>query len=217
MAGYSNIPSQNCRSQINSKSLEFQKLTSKIAYNNLVSKKSESPFQEKVWQKVLGMEKINFANVYTTKIKITDKKLAEFNFKVLHLILPCGVNLKRWGIKDDNKCKICSELHDIPHLLFYCTKAKIVWDIVSRICGIDVSLRDVILSDQESDIAMLVIIVAYSIYKEWLLYGHKENWQANNILTQVKSELSLRIKIYENIQSLSSIVKFLKYVSENFV
>ena len=103
-------------------------------------------------------KKIKIENVYTTKIKITDKKLAEFNFKVLHLILPCGVNLKRWGIKDNNKCKICSELHDIPHLLFYCTQAKIVWEIVSRICGIDASLRDVILSDQESDIAMLVIV-----------------------------------------------------------
>ena len=57
------------------------------------------------------------------------------------------------------------------HLLFYCTKATIVWDIISRICGIDVSLGNVILSDQESDIAMLVIIVAYSICKEWLLSG----------------------------------------------
>ena len=74
-------------------------------------------------------------------------------------------------------------------MLFYCTKDKTVWEIVSRICGIDVSLRDVILSDQESDISMLVIIVTYSIYSEWLIYGQKENWQANNIVFQVKSEL----------------------------
>ena len=33
------------------------------------------------------------------KIKITDRNLAKFNIKVLYLILPCGVNLKRWGIR----------------------------------------------------------------------------------------------------------------------
>ena len=114
---------------------------------------------------------------------------------VLHLILPCGVNRKRWRIQDNNKFKIYFELHDIPHMLFYCTTAKIVWEIVSRICGIDVSFRDVILSDEESDISMLVVIVAYSICKKWMLYGQKGNWQANSIVLQVKSDLSVRIQM----------------------
>ena len=31
-----------------------------------------------------------------------EKKLKEFNFKVLHGILPCGVNLKKWKISNTN-------------------------------------------------------------------------------------------------------------------
>ena len=163
------------------------------------------------------MDKIDFAKVYLKKIKMADKKLAEFNYKVLHLILPCGLNLKRWGIQDNNKCNICNVTHDIPHLLFHCKKAEAVWKIISRICGIDISLKDIILTDLESNLSMLIIIVAFSIYKEGLLYGQKENWQSNDIVLCVKLDLSMRMKIYENVDSMSSITTFLKDVYDNFI
>ena len=35
-------------------------------------------------------------------------KLKEFNFKLLHGILPCNKNLKRWWIKDSEQCDVCS-------------------------------------------------------------------------------------------------------------
>ena len=217
LAGYSNTPQENYRDPCIDRNLELQKFTSKLAYNILVTKKYESPFQEKVWHKVLKIEKIDFTNVYPKKIKMADKKLAEFNYKVLLLILPCGLNLNRWGIRDNNKCNICNVTHDIPHLLFYCTKADAVWKTVSRICGIDISLKYIILSnDLESNLFMLIIIVAFSIYKEWLLYGQKVNWQTNDIVLHVKLDLSVRIKIYENVHSMSSIVAFLKGVYEKF-
>ena len=44
---------------------------------------------------MLGIDEINFENVYKRKIIIEDKKLAEFNYKVLHFILPCGVKKVR--------------------------------------------------------------------------------------------------------------------------
>ena len=54
-----------------------------------------------------------FGNIYIHKIpKMYDKKL-------FHLILPCGVNLKRWGRSDNEVCKIYSANHDIPRLLFF--------------------------------------------------------------------------------------------------
>ena len=33
-------------------------------------------------------------------------KLKEFNFKVLHGILACNVNLKRWKINEINVCDV---------------------------------------------------------------------------------------------------------------
>ena len=213
---YSNTPEENYRDQDIEQSLELQNFTSKLAYSILVTKKYETPFQEEVWHKVLKIENIDFAKVYTKKIKIEDKKLAEFNYKVLQLILPCGLNLKRWGIHDNNKCNLCNVTHDIPHLLFYCTKAEAVWKTLSRICGTDITLKDIVLTDLESNLSMLINIVAFAIYKEWLLYGQKVNWQTNNTVLYVKLDLSLRIKIYENIHSMSSFVTFLKDVNENF-
>ena len=49
-----------------------------------------------------------------------EKKLKEFNFKVLHGILPCGVNLKKWKIRNTNICDVCDEEQTIAHLLFEC-------------------------------------------------------------------------------------------------
>ena len=35
-----------------------------------------------------------------------DKKLKEFNFKMLYGILPCGVNLKKWKIRQTSLCDL---------------------------------------------------------------------------------------------------------------
>ena len=99
----------------------------------------------------------------------------------------------------------------------YCTKADAVWKRVSRICGIDLSLKDIILTDLESSLSWLIVVVSFSIYKERLLHGQKVNWQSNDIVLFVKLDLSVRIKIYENVQSMSSIITFLKDVHEKLV
>ena len=189
---------------------KFQKTTSESLYNSLVEKKFEPPFQEKVWQRLLGIDETDFANVYMNKIKLADKKLAEFNFEVLHLILPCGVNLKRWGIRYNKECNICKLTHDIPHMLFHCKKAQVVWKMVSKLCNGVVSLKDVILTDMNPNISVLITIIAFSLYKEWLLYGESENWHNHDIVSYVKLELSFRIKIYENLNSITDVVNILK-------
>ena len=61
-----------------------------------------------------------------------DKKLAEFNFKVLHLILVCGLKLNRWGKVENKLCRICKYAHDILHLLFFCTKVIIIKSDLKR-------------------------------------------------------------------------------------
>ena len=43
-------------------------------------------------------------------------KLKEFNFKVLHGILPCNRNLMRWKIRHDDKCDVCGQTQSIEHL-----------------------------------------------------------------------------------------------------
>ncbi|MCP3901869.1 MAG: reverse transcriptase family protein, partial [Desulfobacteraceae bacterium] len=68
---------------------------SKYFYTCMVGLKCCKPIEKKVfWTNVLGNDDIDVNMMYTSKIiNIKDKKIAEFNYKVLHTILPCNVNL----------------------------------------------------------------------------------------------------------------------------
>ena len=44
---------------------------------------------------------------YNKVFKIKDQKLAEFNFKVFHKILPCSKNLKKWKKQEFDECEVC--------------------------------------------------------------------------------------------------------------
>ena len=213
LKGYTFTPIENAD---NNTTCELPKITSKEVYKKLVQKICETPFQQKVWNRLFKTENIAYEHVYTCKIKIIDKKLAEFNYKVLHLILPCKLNLYRWGLCESNICDICRVTHDIPHLLFHCEKAKAVWHVLSNILNEDISLNDIVLN-QDPEKSMLFTIISFSIYKEWLTYGKKENWKSYNIISNVKLDLFVKIKFYENIVSLANTVKLLKHIHSNFV
>ena len=50
-----------------------------------------------------------------------------------------------------------------------------------------------------------MIVFAFLIYKEWLLYSQNANWQINDIIYHVSVDMSVRIKVYGKIQSLSNV------------
>ena len=67
---------------------------SKVFYNILKGRKKEIPISERHWRTISGLDDWNFTIIYQHKIKnIKETKLAEFNYNVLHEILPCNVNL----------------------------------------------------------------------------------------------------------------------------
>ena len=61
-----------------------------------------------------------------------DKKLAEFNFKVMQNIQICGHYLNKWQDSVNENCEICNTVHDIPHLLFDCDLAQSIWKKVGK-------------------------------------------------------------------------------------
>ena len=74
------------------------KTGTKFYYKSLIDQKREKPKSEDRIKKRLSIHNIDFESVYTNKIThIKDLKIAEFNYKVLHNILPCNKNLKIWG------------------------------------------------------------------------------------------------------------------------
>ena len=49
--------------------------------------------------------------------------LAEFNYKILHLILPSG----RWKLSDTDLCLVCHVNDDYEHMFMSCIRVKNMW------------------------------------------------------------------------------------------
>lgn len=171
------IPNTNSDNQIQEINLKTKQL-----YNCIKRKKTEQPFMEKYWLKAFNMtyDKTFFSanKIYTFKVKmIKEKKLAEFNFKVLSGILMCGKLQKRFKIKDDDKCVLCDVIHDIPHLLYYCKASKLVWEHINQHLHIMYGIKDVIAGVKCGKLENFIsTILCYYIYKYWLLNHDKENF-----------------------------------------
>ena len=73
-----------------------------------------------------------------------DIKLREFNFEVMHGILPCNSNLKNWKLQENDICDICDSKHSIEHLLFECHKAAKLWHIVEDAYQITVCFNNIV-------------------------------------------------------------------------
>ena len=56
-----------------------------------------------------------------------DKKLADFNFNVMHNILICGHYFSKWRDSVNENCEICDTVHDILHVLFDCAQSQYNW------------------------------------------------------------------------------------------
>ena len=193
--------------QSNGLDFDLSDKKSQFFYQNLIKQKVESPYQENIWRKVFqDLHDINFEKIYISKIKFCpDSKLAEFNYKLLHLILPCLVNLNKWRIVDDIMCPLCFVKHDIIHLLFRCTKAQAVWKSVNSKLNTNLSLFDVVCGCADNPALNFFISVAsFCIYKEWLLfYKDVNNWRSNNIVSFVRSNIMSHLDVYKNCKKMS--------------
>ena len=139
------------------------------------------------------------SGVFTKKV-VSEKeiKLKEFNFKVLHGILPCNGNLKQWRIKASDQCDVCGLPQTIEHLLFTCRYVTPLWQIVDSVFDINVSFETILGVDQLCEYNNIVTLVSFLIYKEWLVLSLEGKPRNSIILLQYfKEELLIRLKIYE--------------------
>ena len=124
-------------------------------------------------------------------------KLKEFNFKVLHGILPCNRNLKNWRIKDSDLCDICQRTQTIQHLLYDCIYVKPIWDMVNRVFNTSVTFPMLLGSDNSFQYNRICTLLAFLIYKDWLLLSleYKSRTFPMSFI-KYKAELKLRKDIY---------------------
>ena len=105
------------------------------------------------------------------------KKLADFNFKLLHKILPCGENLKKWKIQNSPKCRFsCDAVETYEHMFIKCPK----------------------LHSTYSKIAKMLKELQYDIHFNYklLIFGYKISYPAYDTLNTVISHIFFAVYKY---------------------
>lgn len=180
------------------------KLTNKLVYQKLKSKKVES-LKMTNWATKLN---INFSEniikkLLISKIQMTvENKLKEFNYKVITNILSCNHYLAKWKQNVSGLCEICNVNDDILHLLCNCKLAKTIWTKVQVVLDRQITAQDILFGINESvAINQLFSITAFTIYKYWIQTEASNNIRSEaGLLSLIKADFRCRIEVYNTLQ-----------------
>ena len=148
---------------------------SKLFYGMLLNKIKRRGNMETLYSQEFGFENnvSLWKNVYTQKLNnLSIPKLCEFNFKILHNILPCGNILSKWK-NISAKCSYCGEVESIKHMLYDCLRIRNVWENISKLFRMPIGWKHIVcgfpkysISTKISCYNFIITVIAYSIFKE---------------------------------------------------
>ena len=179
----------------------FNSCKSKLFYKKLVRQKAEIPLYENMWKNMFSVEDHVLRKAYYNKVFIlVDKKIAEFNFKVLQNILPCNSNLVKWRKAQSRLCRICNVDENLMHMLFSCKFANGIWRDFMEKTGVDLSLKDIVLGTDSKLLNSVISIISYSIFKQWTQEAF-HNVLRNDIgkLSVIKCDIVFKATIYKQL------------------
>jgi hypothetical protein len=173
---------------------------SKLFYNILSSKETARGNMESLYSREFNFENTQniWSNVYQQKLKdVQVNKLSNFNFKVLHNIVPCGYVLSKWQRGVQEKCEICNEIETMKHMLYNCASVNSIWQIVSYALKCNISWKNIVCGFPKYEITnkivclnIIISIVSYAIFKE------NSNCKFNNLSFK---EVNLKLKVKYNL------------------
>ena len=177
--------------------------TSKDIYLALLSKMNMDNLYHSAYLSQFGTLDEEELAFRTKVFSVREIKLKEFNFKVLHGILPCNNNLVRWKIKTSNSCDVCNESQTIKHLLFDCSYVKPLWNIVNTTFSFNISYKQLLGMDNDFVHNDITTLIAFIIYKEWVVLSLENKVRSDSLSFEYfKNELILRNKIYSSCKSI---------------
>ena len=125
--------------------IKFQK--SKFYYKCLLFKAHTHGNMESIWSRAFNFQNCEsmWINIYKQKVlDVNVVKIAEFNFKVLHNIIPCGKILNKWQGHISDKCEDCKQIETAEHLLYSCNKIEKEWEKVSIVLKINIKWKNIV-------------------------------------------------------------------------
>ena len=155
----------------------------------------EKPKTENKWRQQFLLNNFDFKHTYYIKIyKIKDKKVAEFNFKLLHKILPCRHNLNMWKLVNNERCYFCDNIETVEHMLFYCKNVKHIWHLFLSQNNTPFDIPLLILGKMDFTFDWAVSLIQYIIFKNWVMIQNNKGFR--NILDFLRKELYYRLSVY---------------------
>ena len=134
-------------------------------------------------------------------------KPINFNFKITHRILAIGEKLKKWNIKDTDKCQTCGETETIEHFLVQCPDTVKFWQYlftwwegISQL-RLPVLVYEIIFSiPNDSNEIMITIFNFILLTANYYVYCNKKKGKKLHLyefLLECKKRVTYESKIYE--------------------
>ena len=160
----------------------------------------------KVLETILGrpLAMLEIESMCQNKIvKITEQKLREFNYKVIHNILPCGALLSKWCKDRPKDCDICSLKEDVHHLLWECQLAQKLWTVVGNALDTVICKQDLFIGRSHADDFNFVIsFMAFELYKYRLSSWDKKSIRTiETLLPIIKNKIKYKQNIYKLVEN----------------
>ncbi len=140
-----------------------------------MNKKCERSYMEKKWARMLSKDiaESQWRKIYSCRIhSLSDNKLKEFMYKLIHNLIPCREMLVKWKKAIDIKCPICNEPETVKHVYFDCPCIGNVWQAIGCKLNIEITWTKVIMG-YLVDIPihrarnLLFTVLLYARYKMW--------------------------------------------------
>ena len=146
----------------------------KLFYSILRDKKFDAPSHQSFLSRMFNIQrKSSWSAIYTQKISnIYDKKVAEFNFKMMHNLLSNRYILSKCKHDIDRNCLICNGIiENNEHLIYSCSNVVEIWSKASHSLKFNISWKNIVIGfyDEVNDKTVLInniiSFIAYRIYK----------------------------------------------------
>lgn len=162
----------------NLKYIDVRKQCAKDFYRLFVDIKFIKPITQKYWKRTFETQNvIIWKSIYEQKIiNMCDKKVSEFNYKILNNLVTCKSNLMKWKLSDNDLCDMCgTNKQDTEHMLFTCPSIQSIWVSLKKVLKLNITWKLIVFGITDFGIQLspryngIISVVCYCIYKTIIL------------------------------------------------
>ena len=206
---YQNVKITSKFDFISRKNVDISDITSKILYEIFVRKKFHTPIYQSFLSRSLNIEQTSWFSIYSFKIQqIYDKKVAEFNFKLLNNLLCNKIFLKKIKMSESDICPYCKAYReDNEHMIFKCDNVNPIWILASKVLKFEITWKHILIgfyfekNQKIVDLNNILSTIATIIYKYKMYCRLKEVEESKeNISSHKKNALKTYGCVYKRLK-----------------